>query len=84
MPRAILKNGVIYPVDPLPAEWVDGQDLLVEAVQPDPPPADDLWLEALDAMVACNDPEDLARLEAALREADEIAKAQVRRDMGLP
>lgn len=30
MPRAVLKNGVILPLDPLPADWADGQQLRVE------------------------------------------------------
>jgi hypothetical protein len=44
---------------------------------------DNDWLEKMDALVADNDPKDLARLEAALREANDLAKAQVRREMGV-
>jgi hypothetical protein len=29
--RAILKNGVIQPIDPLPPEWQDGMELEVDA-----------------------------------------------------
>ena len=27
MPRAVLRNGVIYPLDPLPPDWADGKEL---------------------------------------------------------
>ncbi len=86
MPRAVLKNGVIYPLEPLPSEWSDGKELWVdEAAQPDDSAeAIDRWYHELEAMVAHNDPKDLERLETALREADEEAKALMRREMGLP
>jgi hypothetical protein len=86
MPRAVLKNGVIYPVDPLPPEWEDGQELWVE--EPHEPgeslQGEDHWLDELDAMVAENDPEDFKTLEEALRVADQEAKEWMRREMGLP
>jgi hypothetical protein len=86
MPRAVLKNGVIYPVDPLPPEWADGKELWVE--EPHEPGdnlhGEDHWLDELDAMVAENDAEDFKKLEDALREADQQAKEWVRREMGLP
>ena len=84
MPRAVLKNGVIYPTEPLPPDWEDGQELWVEEADGNGSAEDERWLGRMDALVAGNDPEDLARLEAALKEADELAKAQVRREMGLP
>jgi hypothetical protein len=28
--KAVLRHGVIHPVDPLPPEWIDGQELIVE------------------------------------------------------
>jgi hypothetical protein len=37
----------------------------------------------LEALCAAGDPEDHRRLEAALAEADEQAKAMVRKEMGL-
>jgi hypothetical protein len=30
MLKALLKNGVIYPLEPLPADWKDGKELRVE------------------------------------------------------
>lgn len=85
MTRAILKNGVIYPLDPLPPEWTDGKELRVEdAGEPESSPEDiDRWYQELEMLVAQNDPKDMERLEAALKEADDQAKAMMRREMGL-
>jgi hypothetical protein len=85
MVRAVLKNGVIQPVEPLPLEWADGQELRVESMQEAPQVPEDLdqWYQELEAMVAQNDPTDIAKLEAALAEADKLAKEMVRREMGL-
>lgn len=82
MIRAILKNGTLEPLDPPPAEWCDGRELHVEEGEPD---ADDLeaWYRDLEAAVAQLDPSDAQRIDAALLEADEQAKALVRRQMGL-
>jgi hypothetical protein len=86
MVRAVLKNGVIHPLDPLPPEWTDGRELQVEdAEEPDESPeALDRWYQELEASVANIDPEDYKRLEAVLAEADARAKEMVRREMGLP
>jgi hypothetical protein len=47
VPRAILKNGVIYPPKPLPPDWGEGKELnvqpLVEVV--DDPEALGHWLD---------------------------------------
>jgi hypothetical protein len=84
MPRAILKDGVIYPIEPLPPEWDDGRELWVADAEADSPQDLDRWFKELQALASRGDPEDRKRLEAALAEADEKAKALVRREMGLP
>lgn len=85
MPKAILKNGAILPMEPLPPEWADGQELLVESASEIDEDADfEKWLTELQGLVAQNDPADLARAEQAIRDADEQAKAVVRKEMGLP
>lgn len=72
----------MQPFDPPPAEWRDGRELHVEEGEPI---ADDLeaWYRNVEALVAQLDPDDYQRTEAALRQADEQAKAVVRREMGL-
>ena len=83
MVRAVLRDGVIYPVDPLPPDWTDGRELRVEDAQEpeDSPEALDRWYRELEALCAQNDPEDDDRLMAALAEAHEQAKAMVRREL---
>ena len=82
MIRAVLKNGMIQPLDPPPATWQDGRELRVEEAGPSSEDVD-TWYRDLEAIVAQLDPKDHALLEAALREADIQVKAQVRREMGL-
>jgi hypothetical protein len=85
MTRAVLKNGMICPIDALPPEWHEGQTLRIEAMIDEDDSSDiDTWLRELDEMVAENDPADLARVEESIRLADEQAKAIVRKQMGLP
>ena len=87
MPKAILKNGQIQPLDPLPADWTEGQELDVEASQTrlgaEPTPAEiDSDFQKLDAICALGDSADDERLERVLDEAHRQAKEQVRRKMG--
>jgi hypothetical protein len=86
MPRAILKNGVIYPLEPLPPEWADGQELEVEPIQPadESPEAIERWAREMEALCADSDSEDEERMLAAIAEERREAKAQARREMGLP
>ena len=85
MPKAVLKNGVIFPLEPLPPEWADGRELSVESATQDDEDEDfDAWFRELQMLVAPNDVTDLARVDRAIKEADEQAKALVRKEMGLP
>jgi hypothetical protein len=73
------------PLEPLPAEWVDGRELRVlEAGTLEEPEEPDTWSAEMDTLAAeLADPEDWARIEGALAEADRQAKSFVRREMGL-
>lgn len=84
MIRAILKNGTIQPVTSLPGDWSDGQELVVEKAM-SPTPVRDLerWSREIDELAQCISPEDFERLDSALAEADQEAKDDVRRQMGL-
>jgi virulence-associated protein VagC len=86
MPRAVLKNGVIYPVDPLPPEWADGKELVIQPLEEvvDDWDALDRWLEEMNAQCADIDPEDIAKLQASIEEQKRESKAYMRREMGLP
>ena len=85
MPKAVLKHGVICPLEPLPPEWAEGQELRVESTGDDDEERDlDAWYQELNALVTQNDPRDCAGMEQAIQAADEQAKALVRKQMGLP
>jgi hypothetical protein len=85
MPIAVLKNGEIRPLEPLPADWQEGQRLRVESVDDDEatPEQIDRDFALLANLCSDSDPADEDRLSEALREAHEQAKQQVRRQMGL-
>ncbi len=79
MTKAIVKNGVIYPLEPLPPEWRDGTELRVELLNPgDTISATDRWMDEVEALVAQIDPADDAifgKAIAAIRnEAKELAR----------
>ena len=94
MPRAVLKNGLIHPLEPLPTEWADGKELCVEEPKElcveEPKEAEesreeiDTWFEQLEAMCSQSNSEDDARLQAAIDQARQEAKEWMRRRMGLP
>lgn len=86
MVKAVLRGGLIYPLGPLPREWQEGMELRVEQAEAQGPGDTarlDEWYSALESLCAASDPEDEQRLEAALAQAHEQAKARVRRQMGL-
>jgi hypothetical protein len=85
MPIAVLKNGEIRPLEPLPADWQEGQRLRVESVDDDEatPEQIDRDFALLASLCADSDVADEERLSEALREAHQQAKQQVRRQMGL-
>ena len=78
--RAIVEHGQILPVEPLPPEWFDGRELhVVEAGSCEGPEEPDTWCAGMDSLTAeLDDPEDWARIEAALAEGDLQAKSFVR------
>ncbi len=85
MIRAIFRDGLIQPLDPLPTEWEEGRELQITEVEPsdDPEEIERWWNELTDLMNQPHDPADMERLESALAEADRVAKDQVRKEMGL-
>jgi hypothetical protein len=85
MPKAVLRNGGIQPVEPLPPEWQEGERLQVEKSQEASTPVEEIDRDfaALAALCADSQPEDEERLAQALEQARTQAKALVRRQMGL-
>ena len=94
MVQAVIKDGRVELLDPLPAEWSAGTRLNVDRLSVDEDTNSsayrefvDQWAAEFEAMFDGVDPvqeeSDHALLEANLAEADRIAKEFVRRDMGL-
>lgn len=84
MIRATLHNGKIQPVDPLPATWEEGRQLLVQEAEASVASAEvEEWFRRVETAAAAIRPEDHAQLLANLEEADRLAKEQARREMGL-
>ena len=82
MLEAVLRQGAIVPLGPLPAEWKDG--LVLQVVDPSEPRLDmEAWARSMNEL--CEDSSESD--EAILRNAVEIhrreAKEQARREMGL-
>ena len=85
--KAILKNGVIYPSEPVPTDWSDGIELEVERVSAqaantggDEP---DRWYAELEGACAQMDPEDDRILKAAVLEVRRQEKKRARKEAGL-
>ena len=87
MIRAIVKNGVIQPLEPMPADWKEGREVVVDDLTEHPPSESDgfdNWLEDMKTLTAgLNNPQEWQEIEATLAEADRLNKDQVRREMGL-
>ena len=85
MVRAVVSRGEIRPLDPLPADWQEGQPLRVEKAEDAEPPAEEIDRDfaVLASLCQTSEPADEEQLERALQEAHREAKEQVRRRMGL-
>ena len=84
MIRAIIQNGEIRALEPLPADWNDGRQVIVEEAESVPPDDLEEWYRELQRLGAAQyEPGEWERVQAILDEADEQAKALVRRQMGL-
>ena len=82
MLKAVLRKGVIVPVEPLPPDWEEGAAL--EVAKANGAQLDiDAWALSMKQLCADSSPEDEATMRNALDEQRWQAKAQTRRDMGL-
>ena len=82
MLKAVLRKGVIIPLEPLPKEWDDGAAL--EVAKAETPPGDMYaWASSMNQVCADSSPNDEETMRRAIEEHRRQAKAQVRREMGL-
>jgi hypothetical protein len=80
MIRAVVQNGVIRPLEPIPADWVEGHHLIVEDLSSALDEELDAWYAELQKLgPARYEPGEWERAQAVMAEADEQAKADVRR-----
>jgi hypothetical protein len=79
MIRAILKKGKIHPVDELPEQRHEGQELIIEGCEPSDDPADiKKWYEGLVALSAKISWSDHERIAAAIAEQERQSKVRMR------
>jgi hypothetical protein len=81
--KAVLKNGVICPQEPLPKDWADGTELQVEKSSPEKRESDqalDCWMANVQAFAADIHPEDEIILEKTIRELRQQARDLARKE----
>ncbi len=86
--KAVVKNGVIVPRDPLPEDWTEGTEVDVERAAGEPGARNgvhptDAWMDDVEAITAQGDPEDDLRLDAAIQEIRRREKDLARKKLGL-
>jgi hypothetical protein len=82
--KAILRDGRIQPLEPLPPDWTDGQELVVEEPDLGQTPAEiQQWAKELEESTAKIPAEEHERLERALGEIERESKDAVPRKWGL-
>jgi len=85
MVKAIVSRGEIRPLEPLPADWREGQTLQVEKADESEMPVEEIDRDfaVLANLCSESEPANEDQLDRALHEARREAKEQVRRHMGL-
>ncbi len=85
MVKAVINRGEIRPLEPLPADWQEGQPLYVEKAEEGEPSVEEIDRDfaVLARLCETSEPAEEVQLERALQEAHRQAKEQVRRRMGL-
>jgi hypothetical protein len=78
MLKAVLRKGQIVPLEPLPAEWKDGQEICLEAVKPPEAGLDeaDEWLKEMEEAAAAIPPDVDQALDESIRAIRQQAKLQ--------
>ena len=77
MLKAVLRQGVIVPLEPLPPEWEEGT--VLEVAKAAAPPLDiDAWAEYMNLLCADSLPEDEEIMRRAVEEHRQQAKLQAK------
>jgi hypothetical protein len=85
MVKAVVSRGEVRTLEPLPADWRDGQPLRIEKVDDAEMPVEEIDRDFAILADLCSEgePADEDQLQRALDDARSQAKEQVRRHMGL-
>jgi ABC-type siderophore export system fused ATPase/permease subunit len=85
MVKAVISHGQIRPLEPLPADWHEGQPLSVDRMEENEMTVETINRDfiLLDQLCTTNDSKNEQLLDNALQQAKLQAKEQVRRQMGL-
>jgi hypothetical protein len=87
--RAILKDGKIQPVDPLPCDWIEGQVLSVDSNDVEttevPPTKEELdaWEAEMEDSARRIPPDEHERFLQSIESHRSESKSQMRREWGL-
>jgi hypothetical protein len=81
--KAVWRQGVIVPLEPVPPEWKEGAALEVARAVSQPVDID-AWAKLMNQLCADSSTEDVEEMRRAIEEHRRQAKARVRRDMRLP
>jgi hypothetical protein len=82
--KAVLRDGRIQPVEPIPPAWREGQELRIEEPRFEGTAAQiDQWVKDLEASASEVPAEDHERFRIALEENERASKDAVRREWGL-
>ena len=82
--RAIMKDGQIQPVEPVPADWAEGRELTIEAEEPIPTKEElDAWEARMQAGALRIPDEEHERFLKGLEEVEAASKLAIRREWGL-
>lgn len=82
MLKAIVIQGEIRPLEPLPADWQEGQRLRIEKADDETPVEEiDRDFAVLEKLCEASELAEEEQLERDLQEARRLAKEQVRRHM---
>ena len=85
MVKAVVIRGEIRPLEPLPADWREGQPLLIEKADDCEMPVEEIDHDfaVLTSLCSESEPADEDRLDRALDDAAPARREEVRRRMGL-
>jgi len=84
MTKAIIRNGAVVPMEPLPVEWTDGTEVNLEGEMPESADEIERQFDELDCLCLAGNEAEHQKLQSALDDADREAKTWMRREMGLP